>query len=173
MSASPAPDVPLSSRIGQIAGLLSGDALSTGDRAALRRTNPERPVSIAFYRFASRHLPETWDYDAEARKNWMTVVAGIALMSPDAHRPDYGHGLGRALATAKYSEARLERLLASEDDTRRVLLLRAARFLAAKSAPCNWVDAAQLLFIQDVGKREVLCRRIAKDFYTPRNVNEG
>lgn len=165
MSALATPEVTLQSRIGLIADLLGSDGFPTGDRAALRRMTPDQ-VPLAFYRFASRYLPERWDHDAESRKDWITIVAGIALMSPGAHRPD--RGLGRALAEAAYAEARLERLLAAKEDTRRTLLLRAARFLAVKSVACNWVEAAQLLLLtrdDNVEKREDLHRRIAKDFY--------
>ena len=61
----------------------------------------------------------------------------MAVMAPSIHRPD--RGLGKALAEAGYSEARLERLLASEGDTRRSLLIRAARFLASKSASWRYL----------------------------------
>jgi len=163
VSTLPIPEITLQSRIGQIAAALSSDRFPTGERAVLRRMNPGQLPPLAFYRFALRHLPEGWDREADTRESWGTLVAGVALMSPNAHRPD--RGLGRALAEAGYAAARLERLLAAEGDTRRSLLLRAARFLAAKSTSCNWVDAAQLLFTRDPDKRESLQRRVAWDFY--------
>lgn len=154
----------LSSHIAQIAGVISGDRFPTGQRAALRRMIPNQPPPLAFYRFALRYLPEQWESGPESSKDWVTLVAGIALMSPNAHRPD--KRLGVVLAEAHFSEARLERLLSAEGDTRRILLLRAARFLAAKSSPCNWVDAAHFLLTRDTDKRENLHRRIARDFYS-------
>lgn len=156
-------EVSLQSRIGQIAALMGNDRFPAGERAVLRRMNPGQPLPLAFYRFALRHLPTGWDRDGDAHRDWVALVAGMALMSPTAHRPD--RGLGKALAEVGYAEARLERLLAADGDTRRSLLLRAARFLAAKSASCNWVDAAQLLLVRDPDKRESLQRRIALDFY--------
>jgi CRISPR system Cascade subunit CasB len=159
----PAPEATLASRIGQIAAVLGSDNFPPGERAALRRMGPSQLPPLAFYRFAGRYLPANWDRDADTRDDWTVLVAGMALMSPHAHRPD--RGLGSALAAAGYADARLERLLAAAGDTRRTLLLRTARFLAAKSEVCNWVDAAQLLLTRDPERREALHRRIAKDFY--------
>ena len=85
-------------------------------------------------------------------------------MAPHAHRPD--QPFGQVLGEAGYSEARLERLLASSGNTRRLLLLRAARFLAARTLPCNWCDGARLLLTRDPEKREAVHRGIAKDFYS-------
>lgn len=151
----------LPQRIARIARIIGSSDFPTGDRAALRRMVPGQPVPMAFYRFALRHLPESWE---SRLTDWMTVVAGMAIMHPSIHRPDVG--LGAALAEAGYSEARLERLLASEGDTRRSLLLRAARFAGAKGFAFNWTDGAQLLLTTDGEKRERLHRRIARDFYS-------
>ncbi|NLG68441.1 MAG: type I-E CRISPR-associated protein Cse2/CasB [Firmicutes bacterium] len=157
------PEATLHHHIGQIARVIASERFPTGERAALRRMHPTQLPPVVFYRFAALYLPEWWDRTPQSRRDWITLVAGIALMSPAAHNPD--KGLGRALAEARYSEARLERLLTAEGDTRRVLLLRAARFLAAKSSSCNWVDAALLLLTQDPEKREAVQDKIARDFY--------
>jgi CRISPR system Cascade subunit CasB len=146
--------------IGRIAAVICHDGFPTGERAALRRMSPSEPPPLAFYRFALNYLPDGWEHRSA---DWVTLVSGIALMSPKAHQPDLG--VGRALAEAKYSEARLERLLATDGDTRRTLLLRAARFLAAKNSSCNWLDFAQLLLTTNAEKRDKLHMRIAKDFY--------
>jgi len=167
MQAQPLPDQGLPSTIARIARVIGSDRFPAGDRAALRRMVPTQAAPLSFYRFAVRHLDVGWDADPELQKDWITIVAGIALMSPGAHRPD--QRLGAVLAETKYSEARLERLLAAEGDIRRTLLLRAARFLAAKRAACNWVDAAQLLLTRDPEKREQIHRRIAKDYYQSAN----
>lgn len=163
MTKLPAPDDRLADTIGHIVKVISSDRFPTGDRAALRRMTPGQPLPLVFYRFALQHLPEGWDRDQDRLLDWVTIVAGIALMSPNAHRIDLP--LGKALAEARYSEVRLERLLASEGSIRRILLLRAARFLAAKGSPCNWVDTAQLLLTRDPQKREQVHKRIAKEFY--------
>ena len=155
------PEAALASLIGHVAGVLAGPRFPTGDRAALRRMTPGKPLPLVFTRFALQHLPDGWEPRRDA---WATLLAGIAIMSPAAHRP--GRGLGRALAEANYSEARLERLLATEGDTLRTLLLRAARFLAAKGAAFDWTDAAGLLLTTDAQKRDRLHQRIARDFFS-------
>ena len=143
-----------------LCGVLSSHAFPTGERAALRRMSPGRPPPLYFYRFALHHLPDGW---AQAEDDWITLVAGIALMAPHACRP--GRGLGQVLGEQGYSEARLERLLQSEGETRRTLFLRAVRFLAAKAAPFDWADAARLLLTRDPRKLEGIHRHLAGDFY--------
>lgn len=147
--------------VARIAGTISDDRFPTGDRASLRRMHPDQPPPMKFCGFAVRHLPEGW----EGRlKDWMTLVAGIALMAPNAHRSKTG--LGKALANAKFSELRLERLLAARGDLKRILLLGTSRFLAAKGEPFNWKEGAQLLMTEDPQKREWINFRIARDFYS-------
>lgn len=164
MSAPPPPDGGLPTAIARVDVGLSNPGYPTGDRAALRRMIPGQPPPLSFYRFAIRILPDGWDRDAPTRQDWMTIVAGIALMGPDAHRPD--RRLGRVLAEVGYAETRLERLLAAGGDTARVLVLRTARFLAAKSEPCNWIDLARLLLTRQAEGRDDLALRVARDFYT-------
>src|SRR5437867_3783697 len=84
----------------KLAAIIDAEQFPTGDRAALRRLNPGEPPSLAFYRFAFRHLPATWE---NQQKAWITLIAGTALMCPHPHRPDRRAGL--ALAESGYSEA--------------------------------------------------------------------
>lgn len=150
----------LATTVSTIAAVISSEHFPTGDRAALRRLSPGQPTSLAFCRFAFRHLPESWE---SRQDSWVVIVAGIALMCPNPHQP--GRPAGRALAECDYSEKRLERLLAADEGTLHTLTLRAARFLAAKRETCNWVDFANLLLVQDLGKRESARLQIARDFY--------
>lgn len=115
---------------------------------------------ITFYRFALRNLPDGWERQIPA---WTAIVAGIALMAPNAHRPDIS--LGLALADNGFAEARLERLFASRGETRITLFLRAVRFLAAKTAAFNWTDGARLLLTRDNDLLEQTHREIAADYY--------
>jgi CRISPR system Cascade subunit CasB len=154
------PKKTLSHRLGKIAGIVSSERLPTGERAALRRMIPGQPLPLCFYRFAFSYLPAGWEYMLE---DWTTIIAGIALMSPNAYNPQIG--LGQALAEAKYSESRLERLLAADNDVRRTLFLRAVRFLAAKSYSFNWAQGARFLLTKSKDKRETMNLRIARDFY--------
>ena len=146
--------------IGHIAGVLASSDFPTGERARLRRQDPTQTPGLAFYRFALRHLPADWEHQPRA---WMTLVAGLALMGDTAHRPD--RPAGQALAETGYAEARLERLLAAEDETLHTLLLRAARFLAAKNAACNWVDFARLLLTRDPERQDAARLAIARTYY--------
>lgn len=153
----------LASYIRSLAALIDRPQFPTGQRAALRRMDPEQPPPLAFYALAAMgHLAPGWDRDEETRKNWVTIVAGLALTSPGGHMPAVS--LGTALGEAKFHELRLDRLLSSEGAVRRSLLLRAVRFLLTKGQAFNWVDAAMLLLSTGT-TQENLRRRIAQDYY--------
>jgi CRISPR system Cascade subunit CasB len=156
-----APEETLEQQVGKIAGIISSERLSTGERAALRRMIPGHPLPLSFYRFAFSYLPTGWEY---AIDDWTTLVAGIALMTPNAYSPQVG--FGKALAEAGYSEFRLERLLAAGYEVRRTLFLRAIRFLAAKSKPFNWAQGARFLLTRSEDNQEAMNLRIARDFYS-------
>ncbi len=121
----------------------------------------QRPP-LAFFRLACRDLPADWEAH---RREWMTLVAGIALMCPRPHRPDRPAGL--ALAEAGLSESRLERLLAAEGDILSMILLRTAYFLGARNIPINWADFARLLLVAERDEKETIRLSIARDFYRP------
>lgn len=154
----------LKSLIGRIAGIIGSEDFPTGERAALKRLAPDRPPSLAFYRFCFRYLPESWQRQVGA---WQVILAGLALMGTQPHRPD--RPLGQALAEQRYSEARLERLLAAQDEVLHTLTLRVARFLAAKGESVNWLDLANLLLAQDRDKHEAVRLKIAGDYYRHQN----
>ena len=150
----------LESGIGHLAGVICNERFPTGERAALRRMAPRQglPWPVSFYRFALMHLPDNWERHAE---DWVTIVAGIAIMAPNAHRFD--RGVGKALAEAGYSEARLERLLAATGHTQRTLVLRAARS-ASKASPCNWWTRAALAH-SGWRKKRTAQSAYSQDFY--------
>jgi CRISPR system Cascade subunit CasB len=148
-----------------LARTLASAEFPSDERAVLRRMTPDRQAPVPFLRLAYRSLPEGW----EARKReWITLVAGIALMCPHPHRSD--RSTGRALAEAGLSDARLERLLAAEAGILSALLLRTAYFLGAKRMPINWVDFARLLLAGDEDEKESIRLQIARDFYRPPDV---
>lgn len=144
---------------------------STGEVASLRRMDPVRPPPLTLYKVAARFLPPGWDRDRDHVHDWMTVIAGVAITAPDGHRP--ATGLGRALARAGLSEANLERLLASRDDTRRTLLLRVARFLSAKSEGCDWAEVAHFLLARTDQAIERVNMRAASGYYREVGVIEA
>ena len=94
VTAAQAPEETLEQQIGRIAGIISSERFPTEERATLRRMNPDRPLPLSFYRFAFSYLPTGWEYAVD---DWTTLVAGIALMSPGAHKAQVGFGraLGR------------------------------------------------------------------------------
>ncbi len=150
----------LASTIGKLAAYLGGEIIPSVDRAALKRMTPDSTLPLAYYRLWLLHLggePPAGDV------YWSTIVWGLALMGKGAHVPK--RGLGKALAEAKFSEARLEQLLGAPEDIRNDLLRRAIRFLGANRQGFNWLDAALLLLTRDDEKREQLHRKIAADFY--------
>lgn len=151
---------PLGRVIGRISHVICAESFPTGQRAALRRVVPGHPLPLSFYGFADGFLPEGWTH---RKDDWATLVAGIAIMSPRSHDPRAA--FGQALAAAGYSEVRLERLLQARDDTVRTLLLRAARLLAAKHMPCNWLECARLLLTRDAERREDIRMEVARSFY--------
>jgi CRISPR system Cascade subunit CasB len=125
--------------------------------------DPDRPSPLVLYRVAAQFFPGQWDGTEASIRDWMAVAAGLAIMAPDGHRP--GLELGRALARARMSEASLERLLAARADTRRTLLLRAARFMAAKVERCDWAEAAFFLLGRTDDTIEAANRRVASAYY--------
>jgi CRISPR type I-E-associated protein CasB/Cse2 len=149
--------------IAQLAGFLGSAGLSNGDRATLRRMHFSQPPPLTFYKVALTRLPPGWDAEQRLR-DWVVMVSGMCLMYPTIHRSD--QPLGVELAQAHYAEARLERLLASEGDTRRTLVLRLVRVLASRHTACDWNDVAGLLLTKDGDKIERLHRRIASHFYS-------
>ncbi len=150
----------LHSLIASLSRVISAVYYPSGDRAALKRYAPGSTISLAFYRLWWHYLDREPPADSET---WATIAFGIAYMGDGAHRAD--RSLGVALAEAKYSETRLEQLLACPADLRGRLFTSAIRFLAAQNEGFNWMDAAQFLLVHDEEKREALHRRIARDFY--------
>jgi CRISPR system Cascade subunit CasB len=153
----------LRSRAGRLAAVLASRGFPAADRAALKRALPGRSPPLAFYRLWLRHIDE--DLPAESQtSDWATLAWGMAASGTSPHRPD--RSLGSALAEAKYSEARLERLLDAPDDlTRRRLFASLVRFMAAKGECFDWTQAAQLLLTRDAGARDGVHRRVATDYY--------
>jgi CRISPR system Cascade subunit CasB len=156
------PEPSLGSLIARIARVIGEDRFPNGERASLKRLAAHESPGLTFFRFWPRYVGADAPPDAQVA-DWAAILFGIALMGRNAHAPH--RRLGAALADSQYSEGRLERLLAADDqDTRRVLFVRTVRFLAAKGESCNWVEAAAWLLSSDE-KRDAAARRIARDYY--------
>lgn len=160
--------VSLGSIVNQIAGVLrhGGGLLTTGDVAAIRRMQPERPAA-AFFKLESvvldPQLPgePTARIDAETR--WAAIVVGLAHLGA-LHQP--GLRLGRALVAAELSEFRFARLIRADVERLVDELPMLARFLAAKNVSADWVGAAQLILSSGRKDEESARRELARDYYS-------
>lgn len=122
-------------------------AMGTGDRAELRRGDPDDPGGPAFWKLVVSHLAPRGFIDLDAPHSatlskWVVILAALAelegLHNPRAH-------LGRALAEAGYSELRLTRLLRSEGSQLLDLVRQMVRFLASKAVDVDVADIARLV----------------------------
>lgn len=150
------------SDVNRIESALRAPRISTGTKAALRRMHPDMPPPLAFHRFAAENLPEMWEIKAA---EWQCLILCMALLLAHGTRPD--RSFGKALALGGYSEQRIERLLASEGDAQRIMLVRAVRYLEHKNYPFNWSDFVELLCSCDQNDEVYarIRRRIAQDYY--------
>jgi len=159
--------------IASISGKLGADHYPTGERAALKRMDPDHPSPGAYA--AAVRLLLTADADAEFKndarlKRWTLLIHAMALMSgPD--RAPHGwaehHAAGGVMFDSGYSEARLRRLLEARGKTFDDLLSRMARFLAAKQATVNWGDLAPLVLDPEDSERAEQARlNLMRQFLT-------
>jgi CRISPR system Cascade subunit CasB len=148
--------------VGKLAFQVASDGFPAGDRAALKRHAPGQPPPMAFYRLWLRHLGTDLPGEHQTQA-WALIVWGLCLIGDKAHRADVP--LGKALAEQGYSEARLERLLAADEEVQLDLMASAVRFLASKGTGFNWLDAALLLLARDPDTREGVNRSIAASYY--------
>lgn len=153
----------LSAKIARLARAVHGDAVSNGERSALKRWAPGQPIPLAFYRLWLRFVADELPAEDLATSAWMPVAWGLAMMGPQAHRPSCT--LGQALAHAGVAHARLERLLDAPPDVLPDLFTAAVRHLASKADGFDWSEAAELLLARSAPARESIRRRIAVTYY--------
>ena len=157
----PEPRTP-AAHIPKLAALLAGSGISNGERAALKRMALDGPAPLALHRFLLAHVDEAWQSECWLA-DWRAIVCALALQRDGGFNPTTS--FGQALAEARFTESRLERLLSVNGETQRALALRAARQVAAKGITCDWRTYADLLFTRDPDIRERINTRIARDFY--------
>lgn len=139
----------LGSVVARLAALLSSGATSVGAVTALRRFDPvDRPGDAAFDVCA---LLERAGIDAPpgtpAYYSWSLVLHCLAI-ARGAHVRAVD--VGRGLADAHVSEARVRQLLESDRPMLFDLLPRIARRLAASAQPIDWVPLVRLALSVDV-----------------------
>lgn len=159
--------------VGRAAGMLHPEegSLPNGDRAALRRIDPDTPVTPTLWKVLfdlkqdeSKGMPQTkWE------QRWATLLMGMAHC---AGLHDYDVPLGQALAEAGWAEPRFVRLLEADDETLPVLLRRMAQYLASKQQPANWDDVRRLLFYQSGDTAEDIRLSIARPYYRTLHAQE-
>jgi len=159
--------------IASIAGQLGADHYPTGERAALKRMDPDDP-SPGAYAAAVRLLLNA-GADAEVKNDarlerWVRLLHGMALMSGPGHAP-HGwrdeHATGRVMFESGYSEDRLRRLLEARGKTFDDLLSRMTRFLATRRAVIDWCDLAPLVLDGEESERAEQARlNLMRQFVT-------
>ena len=153
--------------VGRAAGMLHPEtgSLPNGDRAALRRIDPDTPVTPTLWKVLfdlDQDESPDWISQTTWEQRWATLLMGMAHC---AGLHDYDVPLGRALAEAGWSETRFVRLMEADEDALPVLIRRMAQYLASKQQAANWDDVRQLLFDQFGDKAEGVRLRIARPYY--------
>jgi CRISPR type I-E-associated protein CasB/Cse2 len=152
------------------AGLLASQHFSPGDRAELRRLEPDDFNRTAFWRLLVGHVPEDLRSTEAAEARWAMLLHGMALMAPQHHRS--GRSVGRALAEAGLPEPRLEQLVRARGPQQWPALRRLCQFLAARAAPIDWADFSTFILADNEDKAEEQRRRLARDYYAIQARNE-
>lgn len=144
-----------------IARRLGHDDYPAAHLAQLRRLDPSRPDSAAFWLLVSRFAEPAFD-DERAERALAIAVNGMAIAHPFhfAERVP----LGAAMADAEISEARLLRLLRTGSAQLPEEVRRLARLMASKgeAGRFDWHDVFKLAFHPDADWPR---RQIAKDYY--------
>jgi CRISPR system Cascade subunit CasB len=164
-------------RVGQIVarvgGRLGRPEFSTGERAALRRLNPNDPGghigAVCRLLISAGFAVERASLDQ--LKRWAVVLHGMALMSGpdlDPHNPSIRVGDG--LVNAGLSEQRFTRLLSARGPAFREQVPRLARFLAARHQSLDWLPLARLILYEELNREaaEDIRLRIASQYYSAR-----
>lgn len=135
--------------------------MGNGERAQLRRANPDEPYTPALWRVLAG-LPDEWAGREEQERRWGVLLQAMS-QAPELHAP--AARLGASLAEAGYSELRLERLLRSNEAQLGRELRRMGAFMASKNVNLDWRDVARLLFLDDEDTRKAHRRAIARSYY--------
>ena len=157
--------------IGQTVARLAQEiaALEPGPAAALRRGPQHGAGAAAFWKLLATYGPD-YELDRDSEDGWSALVQAITILTPKgrstgnatkepAHDPRTA--MGAALHDARISELRLARLLIAPERTRRTLVVRLCRRLAATDQRRFDLRtlARFILYGHDAG------RRIARDYY--------
>ncbi|WP_103026593.1 type I-E CRISPR-associated protein Cse2/CasB [Salinibacter altiplanensis] len=146
--------------------------LSNADQAALRRIDPDTPVTPTLWKVLfdlDQDESPDWIGQTKWERRWATLLMGMAHC---AGLHDYDVPFGQALAEAGWSETRFVRLMEADEDVLPVLIRRMAQYLASKQQAANWDDVRQLLFVQSGDAAEDVRLRIARPYYRTLHAEE-
>ena len=156
--------------IKNIVEAIEAKEFGTGNRARLRRMDPNNPDTAVFWQLMA------WDgmpRNPDIRK-WGLILHGMALMAHGAglaHRPNIfvGQALhqGNGKRTPFYSEERLATLLAARGPALYRLLARLFRMLANDGCSFNWREMAWFILNEEYDERQAEESRngIARAYY--------
>ena len=161
--------------VGALARKINADYYSAGDRADLRRLDPEAPGGAAFWRLMVHFIEKEPAAQLDKLGGWHgygTWAVLLAALGEGAQRHKPTHNLGEACQRGGVSEKRFIALLRASGKT----LWRAVRQLAhqldSTAQSVNFTDFARLLlFAPDSDAGLKARRRLAGQFYRaePRN----
>ncbi len=144
---------------------------ATGDLAALRRLDPDRPDAGAFFRLMALAPGDPLDGPGDRFRRWGLVVWMLA--QTPGRRSD--QGLGDTLAEAGFSEVRMNRLLAARGDGFRAQARRMLRFLAHKAGAVPYRELGMLILCEGRNEdwAESLRLKIARDYWRSESLREN
>jgi CRISPR type I-E-associated protein CasB/Cse2 len=152
--------------VGAIAAYLGAE--KGGGRAIaseLRRLGPSELYGSGFWLIAVRHLEPllpTGPWREEGERRWSTILQCMASLV-GLHDPKVR--LGRALALAEVSEARLLQLLRARGEALVPRLRACTHLLSSRGQRVDQLDIARLVLSEDRPNEESVRRDIARDFY--------
>lgn len=152
----------LASQLGRLAAALARPSFSTGDHAALRRMDPQRPdrATVPLQRLLDDCKVPLGDSTGQFHR-WALIVHCLALARG---RHDMTAPTGKTLDDLNVSEARLNQLLSADRDVLFDLLPRLARRLAAQNAAIDWRPLARIVLADDEDRADKARLEIARSY---------
>jgi len=142
--------------------------LHAGDVADLRRLNPRRPGSPAFWKLVVGELEPAGALRGEGprrtdqERRWAVILNVLAHLG-DLQVP--GLSYGRALAECGFSEQRFGRLLRARGETLWDQARRSAQFLSSHGQRADATGLAWLILSEGRSDAQRARRQLARSYY--------
>lgn len=123
----------------------SKDSLTNGERAELRRSSLDQPVTPTLWKVlfeVEESTPSQGMTEAMWERRWASLLVG---MSYCAGLHSNKVPLGEALAESGWSEVRFVRLMEAKSGVLPTLVRRMSQYLASKHQSADWYDVHKLL----------------------------